>query len=338
MAVKKAAKTVARVQQNLRTPPPPPIRSNPPIAAQPVQRAAPAPVVARPAPAPIMRAPAPVVTPRPQPQPQTRPAPQPQPVARAQPRTVTPAPQPRPQPKPTPAPAPIQRPPATTGGRALGPTPLPPPQARPLPTPPGAVTREIPVIRDLPGQLSGELGLRFAEIGPGIDQPVNRGMPGPTPSTNGLTEYVFALKDPATKAALISEMAQQGQAPSNMRSDWENLINFNLTPEQYARYKADTRFDDVAIPLANMPDFLGLHQPGQTPPPMVMQPVAQTPDYFARMQTGGMVPRHRVVDADTLQPLPGPQVQPPQMTAQASLDPLASQMSQYLGIAQNFNK
>lgn len=250
-----------------------------------------------------------------------------------------------------------------------------------------------------------------------MDELLRSGQPGQTPGTNALTEYVFALKDPATKAALIAEMAQQGQAPSNMRSAWDNLINFNLTPEQYARYKTDTRFDDVNIPMANLPDTFVLHQPGgqpgptgqpSTPPtpftpsdlslpvfnqppltglpgfydspeyhaltpgnqpkgPLMGQPATYISRYFGEIDVdqgpardqafeaymrrtgqslspeghalqdpyGGMTPGQALGGGLTR---PGPQVQPPQFTAQASPDPLASQMSQYLGIAQNFNK
>lgn len=92
-------------------------------------------------------------------------------------------------------------------------------------------------------------------------------------------------------------------------------------------------------------------QPGQTPytqpggvDPSLAEihggpyrgPTQPFPDTYNGMDPyGGMTPGQALGGGLTMT---GPQVQPPQMTAQAALDPLASQMSQYLGIAQNFNK
>lgn len=97
--------------------------------------------------------------------------------------------------------------------------------------------------------------------------------------------------------------------------DWKTLAPGETPPEQKFDLERLLGVQNLVPPVAQ--DF------GPRPP-------GPTGGFFGAMTPG------QALGGGLTQT--GPQVQPPQFTAQASPDPLASQMSQYLGIAQNFNK
>lgn len=207
--------------------------------------------------------------------------------------------------------------------------------------PPGVVRGPGPVIRDLPGgevlrggqpvmldnrqgsggYMSGGRGGSerpnpiFEGPVPTPPGPPNQGLPPPIPLP-GQTPPM-SIVAPGGAGGSIGTVYTPGQPPQRIPSVDELLRSGQ--PGQ--------------TPDIDLAEFLQIDQPGSrnpTPSSQYFSDIYNGMDIYGRMTPG------QALGGSLTQP--GPQVQPPQFTAQASPDPLASQMSQYLGIAQNFNK